>query len=263
MRDVGSYLDRIGHAGPLAPTPEVLRALHRAHLFAVPFENLDIHLGRPIVLEEPRLVDKIVAHRRGGFCYELNGAFAWLLAALGFRVDRLAAGVWGGGRFGPPFDHLLLRVSIPPDGDEWIADVGFGDGFVDPLRWEVSAAQPQDGGTYRIDPVGDAFVLTRSRSGGEPEPQYRFTPDAHGLGAFADMCRFHQTSSASHFTRQRVCSLAKPEGRVTLSEHALIVTDHGSRRIHRLPDDAAYRSALRETFGIEITGPWVPPLPAG
>src|SRR5215210_4041066 len=95
--DTKAYLRRIGYSGPLDPCAETLRGLHRAHMLSVPFENLDIHLERVIVLDEDKLLSKVVGQRRGGFCYELNGAFAALLRALGFDVTMLAAGVAGEG----------------------------------------------------------------------------------------------------------------------------------------------------------------------
>ena len=111
--DVPAYLNRINYHGGLMPNAETLCGLHTAHLLAVPFENLDIHLGRPIVLEEDALFDKIVTRRRGGFCYELNGLFAGLLRELGFDVTRLAAGVINStGDFSPIFDHLTLMVTL-------------------------------------------------------------------------------------------------------------------------------------------------------
>src|ERR1700751_2210517 len=103
--DIGAYLERIRYSGSLTPNPETLRDIHRAHLFAVPFENLDIGWGREIRLDEETFVHKIVRHRRGGFCYELNGAFAVLLRALGFRVALLSARVpCEDGSDGPEFD---------------------------------------------------------------------------------------------------------------------------------------------------------------
>src|SRR5215207_11196611 len=112
--DIQAYLRRIHYRGDLTPTATTLRELHRAHLLAVPFENLDIHLGRPIVLDQDALFDKIVTRRRGGFCYELNGLFALLLRELGFEVTLLAAGVArADGGFGPEFDHLTLLVESP------------------------------------------------------------------------------------------------------------------------------------------------------
>ena len=92
-RSSEAYLNRINYHGSLEPNAETLRDLQVAHLLAVPFENLSIHSGEPIVLEDEALFEKVVQRRRGGFCYELNGLFAWLLRNLGFKVEMLSAGV--------------------------------------------------------------------------------------------------------------------------------------------------------------------------
>src|SRR5271169_327828 len=129
--DVQAYLQRIEYDGPRRPSAACLRALHRQHLFTVPFENLDIPLGNPIVLDLAHLFDKIVVRRRGGFCYELNGLFGELLTAMGFKVQMLAARVHrDDGPFGPEFDHMLLKVELE---EPWLADVGFGESFVNPI----------------------------------------------------------------------------------------------------------------------------------
>src|SRR6185437_10707982 len=113
---VAAYLGRIDAAQPQALDAAALGGLHRSHQMTVPFENLSIHLSEPISLAGDDLLDKIVSRRRGGFCYELNGAFALLLQALGATVIRVAARVYGeGGRLSPPFDHMALIVT-PPDG---------------------------------------------------------------------------------------------------------------------------------------------------
>ncbi|MEP7190410.1 MAG: arylamine N-acetyltransferase [Roseiflexaceae bacterium] len=258
--DVQAYLRRINYRGELAPTAATLRELHRAHLLAVPFENLDIQLGRPILLDEQALFDKIVTRRRGGFCYELNGLFALLLRALGFEVTLLAAGVArADGGFGPEFDHLTLLVNVPsaeptlPDlqSEVWLADVGFGDSFREPLRFVEAIEQAQDGRAYRLDRGGAHFTLMQ-RAGLDWEPQYRFTLQPHAQAEYADMCRYHQTSPESSFTRKRVCTLATLAGRITLSELVLIVTAHGERIEQVLPDQPAFQAALREHFGIDL-----------
>src|SRR5215813_7114923 len=111
--NIEAYLKRINYSGSTALTAETLRDLHVAHLKSVPFENLSIHAGEPIVLEEEPLFKKIVEQRRGGFCYECNGSFAGLLRALGFQVEMLAAGVaHRQGGFGPVFDHMALSVTL-------------------------------------------------------------------------------------------------------------------------------------------------------
>jgi len=165
MLDDSAYLDRLSYTGPTAPTLETLRALHLAHLYAVPFENLDIHIGRKIILDEEKLFDKIVSHRRGGFCYELNGLFAALLRALSFDVTLLAAGVWNLAhqRFDPEFDHLCLLVRLE---ERWLADVGFGDTFREPLRLDDPGEQIQNGKAYRIERDGDWWIMHEPDSGG-------------------------------------------------------------------------------------------------
>src|SRR5438270_8745174 len=111
--DVSSYLNRIDYTGPRDVSAETLRGLHQAHLLAIPFENLDVHLKRAIVLDEQKLVSKVVDERRGGICYELNSSFCSLLRALGFRVSILSAGVARDeGGFDPPFDHMALLVHL-------------------------------------------------------------------------------------------------------------------------------------------------------
>jgi N-hydroxyarylamine O-acetyltransferase len=241
---VDAYLERIGYRGSRVPGVDVLRALHRAHLMSVPFENLDIHSGREIVLEERLILDKLLRRRRGGFCYELNGAFAWLLRELGFEVVMLSAGVAkSAGGFGPEFDHLLLRVELE---EPWLADVGFGDSFVEPMRLH-GGVHEEGRRAYRIDSAGDHLLLQR-RSDGDWEPQYRFTLRPRALDQFADMCRFHQTSPESHFTRKRVITLATATGRITLRDDRLIVTDGDQVR----EEPVAYEEALKTLFDISL-----------
>ena len=129
--NVAAYIKRLGYSGSLIPSLETLRNLHRVHILTVPFENLDILHGREIVLDPDALMRKVVERRRGGFCYELNGAFSALLATLGFRVTLLSARVCReDGSFSPEFDHLTLRVDLD---EPWLADVGFGDLFIEPF----------------------------------------------------------------------------------------------------------------------------------
>ena len=247
--DVCAYLDRIGYHGPLEPSSDVLRELHRAHLFTVPFENLDIGLGREIVCDEERFFHKIVNERRGGFCYELNGAFAALLRALGFQVTLLSARVpRDDGSGGPEFDHLTLRVDLD---EPWLADVGFGDCFVEPLRLKPSIEQKQFGRAYRLGSIEGGFRL-ESRAESEWKEEYLFKLKPRQLAEFAPMCRYHQTSPDSPFTRKRVCSRATPEGRVTLSDGKLIETRNGVREERVLADDE-WRERLHELFGVVLT----------
>jgi len=225
--DIQAYLKRIAYTGAVDVSFETLRGLHLAHLYAVPFDNLDIHLGRRLSLDGAALFDKIVTRRRGGFCYELNGLFCALLRQLRFPVTMLSAGVArASGGFGPEFDHLALCVQLH---DPWLVDVGFGNGFRIPVRLNETAAQPQGASAYLIAADGDCRTLLRRDEGGDWTPQYRFTLQPHALEDFAERCVFHQTSPESSFTQGRICSLATPEGRITLARNRIVETTAAGR----------------------------------
>jgi N-hydroxyarylamine O-acetyltransferase len=241
-----AYLHRIGlTAGVGPPSAELLAELHARHLHAVPFENLSIHLGEPITLDEGALIDKIIRRRRGGFCYELNGLFAALLAALGFPVTRHAARVFTPVGLSPPFDHLALIVTV--DEQRWLADVGFGRHSVYPLRLDTPQVQDDPDAKYAIVPAaeGDIDVL---RNG---EPQYRLETRPRELDEFAMGCWFNQSSPQSHFTRGLTCTLLTGDGRVTLSGNRLIRTVGDERIETELPDDEIL-DAYRTLFGFEL-----------
>jgi N-hydroxyarylamine O-acetyltransferase len=247
--NVAAYLARIGYRGAVTPTAETLRQLHRAHLLAVPFENLDIPLGRKIVLDQDRLVYKVVELRRGGFCYELNGAFAALLTALRFRVTLLSARVpREDGSAGPEFDHLTLRVDLD---EPWLADVGFGDSFLEPLRLRLGLEQKQGGRVFRIVERGDDLQVERSEGQGW-KPEYQFTLLPRDFQEFAEMCHYHQTSPESPFTRKRLCTRATRDGRITLSDLKLVTTRNGRKEERVLASEEERRLVLAELFGVVL-----------
>ena len=245
--NIEAYLKRINYTGPVAPTPETLRALQVAHLLTVPFENLSIHSGEPIVLDEDALFAKIVERKRGGFCYECNGLFAGLLRALGFQVAMLGAGVaHREGGFGPNFDHMVLMVTLA---ERWLVDVGFGDSFLEPLLLDERGEQVQGTRSFRIVDDRDHLILMRGNDPGEP--QYRFTLKSYGFADYEEMCRFHQTSPESHFTKNLICSRVTPDGRITLSGMNFIITsDSQGRSEQTLDNREEYDRILRDQFDI-------------
>jgi N-hydroxyarylamine O-acetyltransferase len=246
--NIDAYLKRINYSGSLEPTAETLRALQVAHLFAVPFENLSIHAGEPIVLNEDALFGKIVENRRGGFCYEANGLFASLLRALGFEVAMLSAGVaTRDGGFGPDFDHMTLMVTLA---ERWLVDVGFGDSFLEPLLLDSRDEQVQGTRAFRIIEDNSRLILQRRDAGGDWVPQYRFTLQPHTFADYEQMCHFHQTSPESHFTKAPLCSLATADGRITLTGLRLITTSIQQRSEHPLADRDSFDHTLRDRFGI-------------
>src|SRR5215471_9665992 len=201
--DVSAYLERLNYDGPTDPCVDVLQALQLAHLLSVPFENLSVHAHEPIVLDDESLFAKIVGRRRGGFCYELNGLFAALLRALGFKVAMLSAEVPNAqGQYSEPFDHMTLLVTLQ---QRWLVDVGFGDSFLAPLRIDQTSEQTQPHGSFRITADGSYLVLSRCVAGAW-KTEYRFTLQAYDYKDFASMCVYHQTSLHSQFTQKRICS---------------------------------------------------------
>ena len=262
--DRAAYLERLGFHDALEPSARTLAALHYAHLLSVPFENLDIHLGIPIVLELDRLFRKIVLNRRGGFCYELNGLFAALLADLGFEVTLLSARVVGEAvPLGPEFDHMALRVTCPADGDDvrWLCDVGFGDSFLTPLRLDDRGDQADERRAYRLEDEADHLWLWARGDDGRWNRQYRFTLIPRRLADFAPMCDFQQSSPSSPFTHKRVATRATPDGRVTVRDNRLIVTTRGVKREEPIEHDAHFRALLLERLGLDLSNQaWQPLL---
>jgi N-hydroxyarylamine O-acetyltransferase len=245
-RRTDAYLARLGLTrDDVRPDLAGLTLLHERHLRTVPFENLSVHLREPIVLDAGALVDKLTVRGRGGFCYELNGAFAALLTTLGFAVDRYEARVGPDGG-GMPFDHLCLRVE--GDGVDHLADVGFGGSFLHPRRMKFDVAQDDPAGTYELRSVANGwFDLVE-----DGEVQFRCATTPRALVDFAGGCTHHSTSPESPFTQGTICSRATPEGRVTIAGRTLKVTTDGGTTEREVADDAELLALYREHFGIDL-----------
>ncbi|MET9231893.1 arylamine N-acetyltransferase [Lentzea sp. NPDC003310] len=229
------YLQRIG-----ASRTSSLAELHERHLLTVPFENLHTHMDIRIVLEVPWLHDKIVVQRRGGFCYELNGLFAELLRHLGHHVDLLGARTIGDEqRLGPPLDHLALLV----DGT-WLADVGFGSFTLRPLSWESREDQRDPFGVFRLVDVGDDVEVLM-----DGKPCYRLDRRPRELAEFVPTCWWHQTAPESHFRTGPMASLALPDGRITVTDKKVVVTENGRKTSTDVEDPAA---AFQERLGLHF-----------
>ena len=249
------YLDRIGYNGDIKRDAQTLRGLHRAHMLRVPFENLSIVQKRPILLTEEALWDKMIVQKRGGFCYELNGLFAWLLQELGFDVTYLNARVYNReGQLGIDFDHLALLVRIPGQPGRWLADVGFGDSFNEPLDFEEHDEQVQGLRSYRLEQAPGGFVSWQKNYDGAWQRQYFFDLQPHTFpGDYALACLYHQTSPASSFTRGSIISRATSEGRVSLQDGRLILTKDGQRTEQTIADAAEYNKLLKQYFDITLS----------
>ncbi len=244
--NLDAYLARIGYGGSLEPTLGTLRDLHRAHLLTIPYENLDIHLGRTLLLNETEIFDKLVTRRRGGWCFEMNGLFAWALRELSFEVRLLGAIVERVESSVRKTDHLALLVVLD---EPYLCDVGFGDGLLEPL--------PLRAGSYRQGFLD--YELTYEdetwRFHNQPHGAARgfsFTLEPRTLDSFAEMCHTLQTSPKSGFVRVTVCERFHAKGYSVLRGATLQeVTAAGTReRVLESADD--FSAVLRERFGLEL-----------
>ena len=251
--DIRSYLDRIGFDGAVQPDIETLFGLHRTHLLTVPFENLDIHQGRPVKLDEHALWDKIVLRKRGGFCYELNGIFAWLLQQIGFEVTYLNGRVYNGaGKRGREFDHLTLLVEIPDQSTRWLADVGFGASFAEPLNLALEDIQTQESCAYLLEKTEGGLDLWKRNYAGIWSRQYFFDFQPYIFpNDYEATCLYHQTSPKSSFSHNCIVSRLTQNGRITLRNKQLIITENGQRTTRLINSDKEYWSLLKKHFGIE------------
>ncbi|WPP51022.1 arylamine N-acetyltransferase family protein [Catalinimonas niigatensis] len=249
-----AYLKRLNYKGATSASPDTLYKLHRAHVTSVPFENLDIHYKQWIELDSEKFYTKVVEQRRGGFCYELNGLLYEALQELGFQVYFISCSVYIQPlqKFGPYFAHVAIVVE---DGkDQWLVDVGFGSSFPEPLKMEFGVIQKQDGVTYTLRKMNDTEIsLDRSfDEGGTFEPMYKFTLVPRQLEDFQEMCAFHQTSEASPLYQKKLCSVATPNGRITLTSNHLIITKDGQRNEVEIKDEQDFQDKLFTYFAFDL-----------
>jgi N-hydroxyarylamine O-acetyltransferase len=248
LPQVAAYLRRLGLERAEPPSLPFLTRLQRRHLLRVPFENLEIFWQRSFPLDVQRAWSKVVELRRGGFCYELNALFASALSALGFRVSLLSARVWRKAErgWGPEFDHLTLAVTLD---QTYLVEVGFGDAFRAPMPLSTGV-QSDVSGTYRlVEGEWPEELVLEHAVRDHWRPLYRVSREARRLQSFALMNAWHQTSPASPFTGHAVFTLARPWGRLTLTDRNAIETRNG--RVHRVRLKAGeLERRLRRLYGV-------------
>jgi N-hydroxyarylamine O-acetyltransferase len=246
--DVDAYLDRIGLSARPAPTLEGLRVLHRAHLRAIPYEDIDVQLGRSVTIERPAIYDKIVKGRRGGWCYEMNGIFGWALGELGFDVTRITGAVTvGEDRTANIGNHLVLKVELAEG--TFVADVGLSGGPLDPMRL---AEGPFDSGgfSYRLERLdADWWRFHNDPRSGPPSFDFNLAPADEGV--FAGQCAQLQTADWSPFVQNLICTRFTQDGVVLLLGRTLrTVTPHDrNERLIGGADELV--AALRDNFSLD------------
>lgn len=251
--DVDAYFARIGHDGSTTPDLQTLSAIALRHPLAIPFENLNPLLGRPVPLDVPSLQQKLLREGRGGWCFEQNVLLGTVLRALGYRVTGLAARVmWN---MPPaaimPRSHMVLLVDL--DGRPYIADAGFGGlTLTAPLRLKADVEQETPHETFRLVRADGMFVL-QARIGGEWRPLYRFDLQPQMLADYEVASWYLSTSPRSHFLTTLIAARAYPDRRHNLRNTDLAIhhrDGYTERRI--LASGAELRDALERLFGIAV-----------
>lgn len=246
--EIEKYLDRFHASIDSNLSLQQLSELQRLHMASIPFENLDVIRRIPIYLNLNTIYEKIVLRNRGGYCYELNGLFHWLLTQLGYDASLIAATVFRpNGHWAKPETHaaILVRMDEP-----YLVDVGFGDSTVRPIPLN-GIPQTDVSGTYAVQPSGNGvFDLIRTRNG-ESRPLYRFSTIEKRLADFHEGCVFNQVSPESTFTHVDIVTKATAAGRTTLKDRELSVSENGMISSSTLSEDEK-DAILLDLFGINL-----------
>lgn len=254
--DLDAYCARINYRGSRDVSLATLTGLHSAHAHNVPFENLDIHLGQAISLQPADLFAKIVTRKRGGYCYEVNSFLTMILRAFGFQVHGLLARV----RFSisaiRPRSHQLLLVTV--DNEPWIADVGFGSCCLrEPMRLTPDVVSEQGPDNFRLKTeTGHAYIL-EALLAGRWQDLYEFTLEPFELVDYKPFNYWNSTSPEARWTKQKVCSLPTPEGRIVAVDLECKIHSDDLTQTVRAMSDEEHRRMLSQYLRLEIADPFI------
>ncbi|NER13437.1 arylamine N-acetyltransferase [Leptobacterium flavescens] len=248
--NIAEYLRRLRFSDDSRADKDTFIRLHRQHILNIPFENLDIQNKREIVLEKEALFKKVVDRNRGGFCYELNYLFHWLLNEIGFEVRIISASIFDDqGILGPPFDHMALIVTI--EGKSWLADVGYGDLFIEPIQLLPGLKQTDKAGVFRIDRSDNGkYLLSGTAKNGKLEKKYVFDLQERHIADFMEECELKQHTPDSHFVKNKICTLATSDGRKTILNSKYIRRSNGNKTETPLLTEEQEKDILKNEFGI-------------
>jgi N-hydroxyarylamine O-acetyltransferase len=245
-RQLAAYLERVGFVGRPSVDPATLTELHRRHVEAIPYENLDVQLGRRVTRDPRDAFEKIVTSGRGGWCYEMNGLFAWILETIGFRVTRLAGAVMreaaGDGMIG---NHLVLLVDLD---DRWIADVGLGNGLVEPIPLKAGPIR-QRFMDYSLDDLGDGWWRFRNHAGNLP-PSFDFSPDVTDEALLDERCAWLQADPASPFVQNALIQRQFPDRAEALVGAVHTRFTHAGPQSRSIASADEYEQVLADVFGL-------------
>ncbi|HEX2909361.1 MAG TPA: arylamine N-acetyltransferase [Chloroflexia bacterium] len=244
--ELEKYLQRINYHDALKTDVETLKKLHRAHLLAIPYENFDIHLGRRIEHDEQAFYNKLVLQRRGGWCYEMNGLFAWALRQAGFKVHLLSGSVRNSLNDDGEGNHLTLLVELERP---YLVDVGFGDGFLEPLPLEEGEFE-QGFLSFRLTREGEYWICHNHPHGGAK--RYDFTLKPRRLEEFAARSHELQTSPTSGFVRTAVCQHYTSDSLIILRGALFKSVSAAGVEEKTVTSEAEFKQVLKEHFKLDL-----------
>jgi N-hydroxyarylamine O-acetyltransferase len=246
------YYERIKYTGSTEATEEALHELHICHTLNVPFENLDVFYGRPPLLDEASLYNKIVLNRRGGYCFEMNGIFSIVLKKMGFKVTDLLARVCIDGVNYTTKTHQVLLVETASA--RWLADVGFGnDGLIAPLLLDIETGQKQFAHEYRVIRETRFGGYLLQKKGGEAfNSLYAFTLEPCFPDDFVMSNHFTATFPGSFFKMMRMCTMPTKDGRITLTDTHFKILKNGDVSETGLKNGEEFNGILKQHFSLDL-----------
>ncbi|MFQ5716022.1 MAG: arylamine N-acetyltransferase [Nitrospinales bacterium] len=250
--DIDAYLERIKYKGSRGNSVQTLIDLHIAHAFNIPFENLDIHLGRKISLDPTALFDKLIPGGRGGYCHEINSLFYFLLTQLGFEAKLLMARVMcGSDSTGPKLHQLLL---VQTNAGDWIADPGFGgNGLIAPIPLREGVEEKQFADIFRLEARATRGYVLQSQIQDSWVDLYSFERVFYLPIDYILPNYYNSTSPDSIFTRKKICTKPTPEGRITLIDRELRIRRNGASVKRQITNPEEYLETLRKYFDIQLS----------
>lgn len=251
---LAKYLERIGYEGVVEPTYECLAAIHRGHAFAIPYENLDVQLGRPLDFNMERIFEKLVTRLRGGWCYETHMLLEWALREIGFDAEQVAAGIHRDERGDEIMgDHTAILVRL---GETYLADLGLGDGIRDPIPL-IEGTYAQGALCFRLELLNDGYWRFNNHAFAYPH-YFDFRDEPADWKCIGHHNRRQQTDPSSTLVSNLVCQIMQPES-VTCLTGRVLREKTVSGVSKQLISEDEFVTVLSEVFGIrddEIPSIW-------
>lgn len=249
--NIKKYYKRIGFKGKGQINEGCLKELHRCHVLSIPFEAIDVQMGKRIDLKLDKIYNKVINQNRGGYCYELNLLFHEMLTKIGFGNYLISARIFDSKQFGPEFDHMAIIVKLK---EQWLVDVGFGDLFLEPIQIATGHHQDDTFKTYKITKLDtNEYVLSESLKGkSEYIVKYMFSNIPRTVDEFDEQNNWKQTSKDSYFVKNTICTLPTEDGRKTILNNIYKSRIGGKTEQVEFEGETKFIEILKSEFNIVI-----------